>query len=416
MSIFFIDKVEAIPSSDIASIIIDSPGPGAQGPDYALFIRARLRGSPVKDHSFVRLAVDDCPLRTYPVSVNGDVLYLAAVLGAVEVPERFRMSLTLSGAGAADRVCARIIGRRAAGFRSAAPGDAFPILLVSQGRAGSTATMRALGAHPDVLIRDRFPFETRMIQYYACLAAMQMRPADLSDPQLEALDGGRGPGPNPYFRPDPETLPWMAGPASQLAIGHSVAAAWSFYAHCAERQGRERFRAVAEKAPPDPKRVGLVRLLFPGLRLVLLLRDPRDVLASILAFNRKRGYPAFGREPVRDDVEFAESFAKSVGQLADFKRLVPEAVILRYEELIRTPKQALASVFRSLGSPLDDERLGLVMAEMLEDGDGFMARHRTTPIAADSIGRWEHDLQPEIKEICRHAMRPALEALEYAVS
>ncbi|NBC33507.1 MAG: hypothetical protein GVY13_12600 [Alphaproteobacteria bacterium] len=348
--------------------------------------------------------------------LDGEILRFAALVGAVEVPERFRLSITLSGAAAADRVCARISGRRAIGFRTAETGEAVPVLVVSQGRAGSTAAMCALGAHPDILIRNRFPFETRMMQYFAGLAAMQLRPADLTDPELEALDGPKGPGPNPYYRPDPETVPWMARTAARQAIQHSVASTWSFYAHCAGIQGKADFRAVAEKAPPDPRRIGLVRMLFPDLRLVLLLRDPRDVLASIMAFNEKRGYAAFGREAARDDVDFARSFVKSVEQLAEFRRLAPEATILRYEDLIRTPNESLASVFRSLGLGFGEGLVGGAVAEMLKDRDGRVSGHRTTAMAADSIGRWKSDLQPDIQEIVRNAMRPALEALDYTVA
>ena len=39
-----------------------------------------------------------------------------------------------------------------------------------------------------------------------------------------------------------------------------------------------------------------MRQLYPRAREIFLVRDPRDTLASMLAFNARRGFVDFGRD------------------------------------------------------------------------------------------------------------------------
>ena len=57
--------------------------------------------------------------------------------------------------------------------------------------------------------------------------------------------------------------------------------------------------------------------LYPDARELILVRDPRDMLASILAFNRRRGFDAFGREDVGTDQEYVHRIRGDLVRLRD---------------------------------------------------------------------------------------------------
>ncbi len=56
----------------------------------------------------------------------------------------------------------------------------------------------------------------------------------------------------------------------------------------------------------------MIREVYPRAQEVILVRDFRDMVASILAYNAKRGYTAFGREHVDNDEEYIYECAQAL--------------------------------------------------------------------------------------------------------
>jgi hypothetical protein len=254
-------------------------------------------------------------------------------------------------------------------------------LRLPEGRTGSTLVMALLGTAPEIAFDRRYPAEYRWASYFARMAAQMTEPYDA------ARDRGVTDfffGPQPAWGPVPfETdLADVAELSAPLLRG--LWTAWS--ATVVERDPAVRWYAEKLAVPIDP-------LLASGLelRVVDLLRDPRDVLASIRAF-RRRGYG-----PEEDG--FVERFA---AQLAAMAATPPDVdrVVLRYEDLVADLDGCADRLGSWLGVRLD--------ADAVRDG---LHDHRTSPSPEASVGRWRHELDPGEADDLVAALGPAMSEL-----
>jgi hypothetical protein len=263
--------------------------------------------------------------------------------------------------------------------------EAVPLFVASFGRSGSTALMRALGAVDQIVVPAAFPYEARVVQYI--LAAEMLRLTGAAPPRIEwsgasyTLDQGT----NPVARD------WLAAHRQTLFSRPDLLADYAALLLPSSRGDGPNDRSpvfLAEKA------VGL-GLVSPALegnasrRAIVLLRDPRDVFISVKAFNRRRGFLAFGEsaDPAADGrmlhaiVAFGLTAAALAGSRPD------QAHIVRYQDMVRIPHAALADLLAWLGISYDPALLA-AMAARLADVDAQAAQHMTSAGAVDSVGRW----------------------------
>jgi hypothetical protein len=153
--------------------------------------------------------------------------------------------------------------------------------------------------------------------------------------------------------------------------------------------------------------------LFPHAREIVLVRDFRDMVASMLAFNAKRGYASFGRERVNSDEDFVKQLKIGVEQLLRSWNLRSEtAHLVRYEDLILEPERTLRGMFDYLHVDASDDTVAGVMRRALEEGTD-LEQHRTSKDPKTSIGRWRQDLSPTLCKLCHEAFGKALQAFDY---
>src|SRR5207342_2981750 len=90
---------------------------------------------------------------------------------------------------------------------------------------------------------------------------------------------------------------------------------------------------------------------YPGAKEIFLVRDPRDMLASMLAFNEKRGRPDdFGRGRVESDADFVPQLAQNVSRLVQsWQARRDQGHLVRYEDLLTTPETVLRETFDYVG-------------------------------------------------------------------
>ncbi|MYZ47062.1 sulfotransferase family protein [Propylenella binzhouense] len=261
-------------------------------------------------------------------------------------------------------------------------------LLLTYGRTGSTAFMRALSAHPAFVVSEPFPYEVRLVQYIlatqSCPVPAGFAPVTVGNAEYRAVLPG-----NQTLLDAAKTAFAESGDYSQKAqAGYGVIAA---------AQQKSRPEIILEKG------FGLnlaptILQTWPGSRSVILLRDPRSAFFSIKSFNKKRGYLSFG-EANGDEflfnsiVQYYMSARKLLAQFLDEGRILE----VRYEEMMANPDEFFSRIVSFHGIPVDpDEIIGMEAAVTL--ADHHTEGHQTSN-QSRSIARWEDDAEDDHRSI-----------------
>jgi hypothetical protein len=178
---------------------------------------------------------------------------------------------------------------------------------------------------------------------------------------------------------------------------------WRGYSRDAiETQGARYYaEKVANDVPP------LVNEVLPA-KNILLVRDPRAEMLSIMKFNRQRGYDGFGW--LSDDD--AESFATRLCSMRrHFMREAarcdenPRRLVLRYEDIVVAPKVFVARLQQFLDVEID---LALFTERL-----GDFRYHMTSRSARESVDAWRQELPRAAVEIIQQGLGQELRELAY---
>ena len=171
-------------------------------------------------------------------------------------------------------------------------------------------------------------------------------------------------------------------------------------------------RRWAEKTPGNILHVERIFGAWPEARFIHIIRDPRDVFASL---RQARKWDAVE--------EFAEMWCRYLGAAEAAKRRMPPEeeryLEVRYESLIQEPRETMMSVTRFLGEPWEEG-----VAEFDGKGDEYRkvleltGKASTTldrlrqPLSRDRIGIWKRILEPgEIQDLHREVDRRGMLSL-----
>jgi hypothetical protein len=295
-----------------------------------------------------------------------------------------------------------------------------PIMVNALGRSGGALLMRMLAEHPDVIVEQRFPYETRVLSYWMHFLRVLAAPVDAAQDAPFWSDPNRLP-PFPYFSlnptagaipPEQPTLDrWYGVDQVEELARVAQAAVESFYREYAGARNRALPPFFGEIMVPAGHCRWTAKLLYPRAREVFLVRDPRDILASVLAFTARRGVAYPGHEWVGSDEQYVGSIRVYLSEFADWwKRRSRYSSLVRYEDLVRSPTETLGAMLAALeldSSPRIVD--SLVAAGNHVSGD--VTAHRTSPDGPSSIGRWERDLDLRLKALCDKAFDGLLDEL-----
>jgi hypothetical protein len=281
------------------------------------------------------------------------------------------------------------------------------------GRCGGPILVHALSYHPRVIACRRWPHEQRPV--YWLLEArhrLQVRREPELDEKVFTPTSFYEDGRSPFFVDDRLEEQAFAGSVARLdrSIRHE---SYRFYRTLALEYGRPGATAFVEKIS--------LRLLpehfavFPDVRPIVLLRDPRDAVVSAAKFfARTEGHPYLDGDldPLRNVVHgaFGRSFLRIAEVLREMERIGFAHLVVRYEELVAAPERALAAIERFLGI----ETRGAIgaMAAVIRAPPSAPA-HVTSASALDSIGRWKRELPEPIRDEVLATLAPAVKALGY---
>lgn len=361
----------------------------------------------------VAAAFDDAPA----TPVSG----FMGVISTLALPPVF--ALRIEAISGAQRLQLGVIRGRRSMLEPGVSTDPQPILVTTLGRTGSTLLMHLLAQHPAVAVHGPFPYENRVVSYWAAVCAGLSAPSSYLQ-GLVAADNrrfwwtGYAAFAAETFVDQDEGARWMGGAALEELGRLARRQIAGFYAVSAQAQAQGRaggLRRFAEKRLPDRRLQIVLSELFPGGRELHLVRDFRDMVASISAFNHRRGEHGFG-SALGAGKEHVDSLARDARKLLNSWRLAGDrGMLVRYEDLVREPRVTLRRVLTELTLDASDGVVDGILRRADQVAVAAQQAHRTSPDAGASIGRWRRDLSREIAGQCGQAFGEVLTEFGYKI-
>jgi hypothetical protein len=344
----------------------------------------------------------------------------ALLVDTLALPRQFEFRLRATFGDGSRPKLATIRGERRALTTDYTP-RLQPLLVTSLGRMGTTLLMRILAAHPAVATYLRPPYETRGGKYWLHVLKTLAAPADASkrigatmEFHLEPLAVGGNPFYSAAFAAWPEVEAWSGSTYLENLAAFCQQSIDGWYLATARAQGQETTPLVyfAEKQFPDDYS-RLWRELYPGARELFLVRDFRDMVASMMAYNTRRGFGDFGREAAGSDAAWLAQLRRGVEALRDAWRDRGEpGNLVHYETLVRDPLHAVPILLETLGLDATPTTLTRLLAAAAPDSAESRA-HATSGSPDASIGRWQTDLSPELQAMTQETFGDLLTEFGY---
>jgi hypothetical protein len=303
------------------------------------------------------------------------------------------------------------IGRKlmSAGDDAGESREGLTALLVrfASGRVGSTLLMQLLATSADVVLDRVYPFENAYLAYFVHVAEQLGRTYDPArDHSIHTLVADLSSGATELGGP----LPFQPSSVDRRVLKRlTLRRLWDAFSDAADLQAGHAMRFYAEKLLVG---VDVHAVIESGVNVVLidLVRDPRDVLASIRAFDAARGFPSFGRAPGQSDEEYLHLFiatAKPLMQAMLQPQRGVQSILVRYEDMIGDLGREASRLEAKLGLSLDHGDV--------EASRGDYRHHMTSDSGPASVGRWRADLRPGEIAVIEHELGAEMTGLGYAL-
>jgi hypothetical protein len=276
-----------------------------------------------------------------------------------------------------------------------------PLLVrIPEGRTGSTLLMQLLATSPDVVVDRVPPFENRYLTYLLhTLTPIEVPFNRKLHPDGEVIffkDTDRH-GPLPF---NPESVD------RREFFLRSLRHAWIAFSEAAKSANGPDVRYYAEKIWAW----SLEPLVAAGIecKVVNLVRDPRDIFASIKAFDERRHYRGFGHGRSSTDEEYLAEIIEAMS--VEFDAMTREAPSMdsrwvRYEDLVADLPRVAADLSSWLGLHLDPEPPVRRTSEVRS--------HMTSSSPSASVGRWKADLKADEVQAIQSALKDEMARFGY---
>ena len=431
MDVVVIDAVQQDePPTALLGCWLDAPCPGENVDDYSFTVRGWAVGRDAAVQAFQVLDGERIVAAVAPNQHRPDIVAsfgcetevgtagFEATVRTIELEPSFVVEVVVLLADGTRVLMATVGGRRSRLALERSP-RLNPVMLTTIGRSGSKWLALLLSCHPSVVAFQPLAFEPHVATYWSTVFRT------LTDPQsymrqihAERLEERRW-----WLGDDvaPVLAPIELGMASWLGSDavHDLAAVCqqrteAFYLELAHRAGKGEVRYFAEKFLLDRVLLDLTLECFPDAREVILVRDFRDRLSSVFAWNERHGDHGFGHDAQMSKRRYLTErvLVDARDLLERWQRQGERAHLLRYEDLVVEPQATLAALFEYLDIASDPATLDTVLEAAAKPGE-LSDSHRTVDDPLQTIGRWRRDLPPELADECNEILGPVLGAFGY---
>ncbi len=274
-----------------------------------------------------------------------------------------------------------------------------PVFVVGGPRSGTTLLSAMLAAHSAF---DCGP-ETHFLSRWARMARSEreriLDPADWPEratAYVTSLSLGKQPIYPMYGLSVEDVWGWLADrPPSLATMLESLTA---------QRAGRTGAPRWVEKTPRHLEVPDLITDTWPDARIVRIVRDPRDAAVSLTKV-------PFGTASLLTNLSV---LARMNEAAADFYRESPQALTVRYEDLVATPERELRRICDFVGVEYEP-----AMVSDRSGATGVAASHEwwkgdaTGPLDRSRSGRWVEEMPPAVQHYAALNMGPMLEEHGY---
>lgn len=293
-----------------------------------------------------------------------------------------------------------------------------PLMITSLGRTGTTMLMQLLSAHPSIVVQKSHPYEVHAGSYWSQFLKVLSAPYPEHEddvPNIQHLLSSMTPNLsfiNRYMN-TPQVKNWAGVKYTESLAAFIQQSLDGYYLSVAAGQGQNPPLFFAEKYFPSfiP---WILWELYSGAKEIILVRDFRDMLASINAFNAKRKFMGFSRSKFNTD----EEYIKRLGGV-DINRLHrawrnrrDKVYLVRYEDIILKPVETIQSMLQYLELDSSDHAIQMMLSTLNDENENREA-HKTSESPKDSIGRWKKDLTPSLQALCNKEFGFVLEEFGY---
>jgi hypothetical protein len=312
----------------------------------------------------------------------------------------------------------RVTGRRRP-LRSGYSPSIQPLLITQLGRSGSSWAVTLLSRHREIVAHEPLRSEAKQALFWSSVLSTLTQPTSYmkslnSGPFAENWWVGDSSGPPVRPRsPEPAMSRWLGSRNLEVMAGVCQSRVDEFYAEVARQEGRDAPRYFVEKADPIDGPPAIAEL-WPDSREIILVRDFRDWVCSIIGFNSKRGLQGWLRDQTDDDVEWISQLRGSAERLLQaWQTRRDRAHLVRYEDLIADPAQTLTGICSYLGVDSSPEAVDECLMSAEKTGPEAQKAHSTSESVDASVGRWKRDMPPEHIAACVDAFDDVLAEFGY---
>lgn len=169
-------------------------------------------------------------------------------------------------------------------------------------------------------------------------------------------------------------------------------------------------RWVADKTPSNALAFADLQHMLPDSPLVHVLRDGRDVVASLLQQSWKDLDSGVPLPMTRDPRAAAAHWVRSVTAA----RSVPRVLEVRYEALVAAPGRTLQALVDALGIPFDPRMLAHHKHHHDRPATETSSGEVAAAVHTRSVGRWRDRLDGPARTAVAEVAGPLLRELGYA--